>query len=255
MASVGKVGTTVVRRLAGGAAKSAAKTAARTAGSHVHKFSKSSHTMPHSKTSQTFRLRPHTGLRTHMRFDMSKSQMRFASTKALQVQLPKTAPHTEPTKGKPVSGDTTKPLGPSSNVPTSKQLDTARSIGLPDGLTTVYVTESGDILWPEDDGFVEGTRQGTTLEVGKKLERIGGDRGRFTSDEGTSFEERSILPKQQHDPVRLLEVMKPFDVEQGTVAPWFGYPGGGTQQFTGDQTIGDLIERGYLVELIVPEEK
>jgi hypothetical protein len=53
------------------------------------------------------------------------------------------------------------------------------------------------------------------------------------------------LPPGTSGPLQAFEVLKPFSVEAGTVAPAFGQLGMGTQ-FRSATTLGQLIEQGFL---------
>jgi len=65
---------------------------------------------------------------------------------------------------------------------------------------------------------------------GDKIDRFGGsDYSRFFSPEGTPAVARSLPAGSAQQPLRSFEVLKPFEVEAGTVAPAFGQPGLGTQ--------------------------
>ncbi|MCP3931902.1 MAG: glycohydrolase toxin TNT-related protein, partial [Bacteroidetes bacterium] len=95
--------------------------------------------------------------------------------------------------------------------------------------------------WPPNDGF--GTynqkvlRKKIVLPPGKKLDRYGGwndsdgfhDKGNFFSDTGTPFKNRALPPETIKSPYNNYEVVEPFEVESGPIAPWFGEPGGANQ--------------------------
>ena len=102
--------------------------------------------------------------------------------------------------------------------------------------------ETGKIIWPENDGFLnEPVRE--TLEPGTRIDRYGTGGGYYTSPEGTSFEERSIVPGA--GPYKSYEVVKPVEVWSGETAPWFDQDGGGTQ-YKFDMTIDELILEGII---------
>jgi hypothetical protein len=69
--------------------------------------------------------------------------------------------------------------------------------------------------------------------------------GTFVSPECTPFEARSLRSTSIDRPYNVYEVVKPVIVQGGTVAPAFGYGGGGIQyEFEGP--IQDLIDQGIL---------
>lgn len=115
--------------------------------------------------------------------------------------------------------------------------------------------------WPGHDGFA--TSHGTvlaervTLAPGDKLDRYGGyfdakgefrDSGRYFADQGIEFEKRALPPKSKANSPHTFEVLEPFDVDAGPIAPWFGEPGGGTQYFVPEEYGGvdGLIASGKI---------
>lgn len=81
---------------------------------------------------------------------------------------------------------------------------------------------------------------------GARLDRYGGPGGSYLSPAGTPPGARSLPPGDELLPITTYEVLKPFAVDAGPAAPWFGQPGGGTQYRLGTTTIQDLIDSGYL---------
>lgn len=104
-------------------------------------------------------------------------------------------------------------------------------------------SENSSYHYPPDNGFqltVNGTPiQGQTrLENGTKLDRFGGETGQFLSSFGAPYVERALPPQnldtsasapQYPNGYHVYEVLKPFEVLEGPIAPWFGQPGGGSQ--------------------------
>ena len=81
-------------------------------------------------------------------------------------------------------------------------------------------------------------------------DRYGSDNGSFLSPEGTTFEQRS-LPSYKNDSSLYSRymVVKPIPgVEFGEIAPWFGYPGGGTQYYL-PHPIQYYIDNKYIIKL------
>jgi hypothetical protein len=102
----------------------------------------------------------------------------------------------------------------------------------------------GTPKWPDNDGFA-GTPSKYTLRPGTRIDRYGDEFGSFVSPEGTSFGARALPPGWEHKPYNSYEVIKPFDVNSGTTAPWFDQPGGGTQ-YQLPMNINDLLKQGYI---------
>lgn len=100
-------------------------------------------------------------------------------------------------------------------------------------------------MWAQapNRGFLGGWSNSETLSPGTVIDRYGGDTGRFFSPAGTPFEARA-LPAGS-GPLNSFEVLKPFDVQGGIVAPAFGQPGLGVQ-YASSQTVADLIEAGII---------
>ena len=71
---------------------------------------------------------------------------------------------------------------------------------------------------------------------------------RFFSPQGTSLEARALPPETAKLPLRIFEVLKDVEVKAGTVAPFYGQPGLGTQYRTSLQ-LGELLEQGHLREI------
>lgn len=58
---------------------------------------------------------------------------------------------------------------------------------------------------------------------------------------------RSLHPSTASQPLRTFEAVKPFEVEAGVTAPWFGELGLGLQ-YRSPVTLGTLLERGILLK-------
>ena len=103
-------------------------------------------------------------------------------------------------------------------------------------------------FYPTNSGFLgEATRD--YLYPGQQIDRYGGsDYSQFFSPVGTPAEARSLPPGVDDLPLRTFEVLKPFEVESGIVAPAFGQLGLGTQ-FRTPVPLGTLIDRGIIREV------
>jgi RHS repeat-associated protein len=124
------------------------------------------------------------------------------------------------------------------------------STGLINGVRDAYKAGenpwNGKTRWPSNDGFA-GKTTTVTLKEGDVIDRYGEtyEGSRFASPEGVSIEQRSLSPKTNLDLYEKYEVVKPFSVQSGTVAPYFGQPGGGIQYNT-VTPIRTLINNGFL---------
>ena len=106
----------------------------------------------------------------------------------------------------------------------------------------------GSFKWPPNDGAVPGSTKTTTLAPGTVIDRYGYGGGKYTSPVSVPYEQRSLMPGTHLKPYKRFMVQKPIDVTEGTVAPWFGEPGGGTQYLM-PNSVGDLVKGGSLTEL------
>ena len=109
-----------------------------------------------------------------------------------------------------------------------------------------YNQQTGEIVWPPNDGAVEGTTEQIVLPAGTRIDRYGSEDGFFTSPAGTPYEQRSCAPGSDQKPYHQYEVLKPIEgVVQGVTAPWFDEPGGGLQYMM-PMSIQELLDQGYL---------
>lgn len=81
-----------------------------------------------------------------------------------------------------------------------------------------WVDVNGGIIWPKNNGFI-GAPQKEILPVGARLDRHGGDSGRFLSPVGTPFEQRAIPNASKNEPYKIYEVLRPFEAKSGKIAP------------------------------------
>jgi hypothetical protein len=84
---------------------------------------------------------------------------------------------------------------------------------------------------------------------GQIIDRFGGSEySRFFSPPGTPAMARALPPGVAEQPLRTFQVLKPFDVQTGMVAPAFGEFGLGTQ-FRSSMQLGDLLNGKFLKEI------
>jgi RHS repeat-associated protein len=102
--------------------------------------------------------------------------------------------------------------------------------------------------FPPNNGFF-GEPQRQFLMKGERIDRYGGnDMSRFFSPIDTPMSARSLPPNQMAQMLRTFEVVKPFEVQAGTVAPAFGQMGFGTQYRT-PVPLKTLLDRGIIREI------
>ncbi len=103
-------------------------------------------------------------------------------------------------------------------------------------------------FYPANEGFLGATNQ-LTLREGQVIDRFGGSEySRFFAPPGTPTAARALPPGVADQPLRSFEVLRPFEVQSGTVAPAFGQFGLGTQ-YRSSMQLGDLLEKGFLREI------
>jgi hypothetical protein len=146
-----------------------------------------------------------------------------------------------------------------------------RTGGMPDSafLAKYWDATANSWIYPPDNGFlivagqpVEFTQ---TMVPGTDIDRYGSEYGGFLAPEGSPYTTRAIPPSSldgtpaagcnYHD----YQVLKPFAVHSGPIAPWFGQTGLGLQyQLDGTLIPGApasvnvmwLLDNGYLRRLV-----
>lgn len=124
----------------------------------------------------------------------------------------------------------------------------------------------------EVDGQVVADRYEVELQPGTQIDRFGEAHGQFLSPDATPYEQRALPPSnlvpRPGTPAAVTdahpfnyyryEVVKPFKVDAGGIAPAFEQPGGGIQFLLDSRHLGDvpgvperldvawLVENGYL---------
>jgi hypothetical protein len=124
----------------------------------------------------------------------------------------------------------------------------------------IYPPANGYVTTP--DGKPVETTQ--TLGAGQDIDRYGSEYGSFLAPEGLPYASRSIPPSSldgtpaagcnYHD----YRVLKPFTVDAGPIAPWFGQPGYGWQYQLDNGLVPGaparlnvlwLVDNGYLARV------
>jgi len=85
-----------------------------------------------------------------------------------------------------------------------------------------------------------------TLDVGTLLQRTGNLTGRYVAPAGTPTQMLSLPYEQIGQATTYLQVCQPVQVLAGTVAPWFGQLGGGTQYILQCGRVDELLASGVL---------
>jgi len=103
--------------------------------------------------------------------------------------------------------------------------------------------------YPVNNGFLVAPVR-AWLQPGELIDRFGGSSvSRFFSPAGTALAKRSLPPATATMKLRVFEVLKPFEVDAGIVAPAFGQLGSGTQYRTA-LTLQELLEQGVIREVV-----
>jgi uncharacterized protein RhaS with RHS repeats len=106
----------------------------------------------------------------------------------------------------------------------------------------------GTWQWPPNRGAIPGTTKDVILERGEVVDRYGYPGGTFVSPISVKYENRALMPGTHLKPYHKYVVQKQVPASQGTIAPWFGEPGGGTQ-YEFKEPIQKLLDDGYLKEV------
>lgn len=102
--------------------------------------------------------------------------------------------------------------------------------------------------YPTSNGFLGQTEE-VFLQPGQMIDRYGGSGfSKFFSPQGVPAEMRALPPSAANQPLRTFEVLKPFPVQSGRVAPGFGQLGLGTQ-YMAPVRLDLLLRRGVLREI------
>lgn len=111
-----------------------------------------------------------------------------------------------------------------------------------------YDGASGDINWPENDGFY-GSSFDYTLKPYTVIDRYGSDYGTFVALVGHPYSDYSLAPGSKYKNYSVFIVRKPIQGKAGAVYPWFDEPGGATQIVL-PSPVKDLIADGSLERVV-----
>ncbi|KAH8882175.1 hypothetical protein GQ53DRAFT_798893 [Thozetella sp. PMI_491] len=161
-------------------------------------------------------------------------------------------------------------LGPAQlprSFPLDTELETYQRFGgqCPEAfLEEWFNSTSGWWNYPPQDGFALNTSGrpilgDETLQKGTLLDRFGSEQGGFLSPAGAPYMQRALPPSNLNTPAadakrnpsypynyHVYQVLKPFVVQAGVIAPWFGQPGAGVQYKLLNSTVASLILTKYL---------
>lgn len=101
------------------------------------------------------------------------------------------------------------------------------------------------VAYPPNRGFEFSGR--ATLIPGTRVDRYGKPTGSFVSPEGTPFSQRSLPASAQSKSYNVYQVAKPFEVDAGPAAPWFGQQGKG-MQYELPTSVQNLMNDGFLTK-------
>ena len=111
----------------------------------------------------------------------------------------------------------------------TKAIDGAAHVVARDGVQAAQGSTSAITkFYPANNGFV-GAVQRTFLMPGEQISRYGSTAGKFFSPANTSLPMRALPPNANTNMLNLYTILKPFEVQAGTIAPAFGQPGLGIQ--------------------------
>jgi len=103
-------------------------------------------------------------------------------------------------------------------------------------------------FYPPNNGFLGKTTR-VFLRSGERIDRYGGSKvSRFFSPAGTANGARALPPGTTGQSLKTFEVVKPFEVEAGTVAPAYGQAGFGVQ-YRSPVQLEVLLRRGIIREV------
>jgi len=109
---------------------------------------------------------------------------------------------------------------------------------------------TGKNRYPSNNGF-EGQPLSTELQPGQIIDRYGNNEtGRYFAPEGTPIGNRSLPPGANTNTYNAYEILKPFPVQSGITAPFYGQPGGGVQYYSPNMNVLQLTNQGYIRPII-----
>ncbi len=92
-----------------------------------------------------------------------------------------------------------------------------------------YEQVTGRINWPDDYGFLGGTKETKVVKKGTIFKRIGEPTGQYLGNVEDSIDKRSLAPHSEGSKEYYYILLKDYKMTTGKTAPWFNKPGGGEQ--------------------------
>ena len=111
-------------------------------------------------------------------------------------------------------------------------------------LAAVWRDAGGQLRWPPNDGCADAEKP-ATLPPGARIDRYGSDHGQFFAVPGTPYQARALPYDPAKLPYTVYVVRQPLPVQECTIAPWFGEPGGG-EQFKTAEPAAQLTTEGVI---------
>ena len=117
-----------------------------------------------------------------------------------------------------------------------------------------YNQKTGEIHWPPNDGFKEGSKCKKVIPTDTLFKRYGANNGEFLGNSVDSFESRALAPHSEGAEIHYYQLVEDYEFTTGKAAPWFGSEGGAQQYVVykpdgSKYTIKELEETGIIEDV------
>lgn len=117
-----------------------------------------------------------------------------------------------------------------------------------------YNQKTGEIHWPPNDGFKEGSKCKKVIPADTLFKRYGANNGEFLGNSVDSFESRVLAPHSEGAEIHYYQLVEDYEFTTGKAAPWFGSEGGAQQYVVykpdgSKYTIKELEEAGIIEDV------
>lgn len=117
-----------------------------------------------------------------------------------------------------------------------------------------YNQKTGEIHWPPNDGFKEGSKCKKVIPADTLFKRYGANNGEFLGNSVDSFESRALAPHSEGAEIHYYQLVEDYEFTTGKAAPWFGSEGGAKQYVVykpdgSKYTIKELEEAGIIEDV------
>ena len=117
-----------------------------------------------------------------------------------------------------------------------------------------YNQKTGEIHWPPNDGFKEGSKCKKVIPADTLFKRYGANNGEFLGNSVDSFESRALAPHSEGAEIHYYQLVEDYEFTTGKAAPWFGSEGGAQQYVVykpdgSKYTIKELEEAGIIEDV------